>query len=92
MLNIVAAPKKINSMLDIRLIHKREARLHWVLNRFIRVLRIQNQAAEPQNTPKVSNSACAKFSIWSLSPRAAKIAAKENIVSGLVSVRNMLEK
>ena len=84
-------PKIVIIAPETRLIHKSHRVFNLFLNRLMTLVRIIHQRFEPENTPSTTTVAETKFLLVLPTPIPAKMAAKERMVSGLVSVKKNVE-
>ena len=76
---------------EIQFTNFRELVLNFDLNKFTPLLRIIHQRAEPNMTPRTIDVAEIKLPFELPNPRPANMAAKDNIVIGLVMVRKNVD-
>jgi hypothetical protein len=84
-------PKSVIIIPEIRLIHRSHCGVIFFLNTLIPLVRIIHQRVEPENTPSTTAVAERTLLLALPTPIPAKMAAKERIVSGLVSVSKKVE-
>ena len=86
-----AIPKIVIIVPETRLIHKSHWAFNFFLKRLMALVSIIHQRVEPENTPRTTAVAEIKFLLALPTPMPAKMAAKERMVSGLVSVKKNVE-
>src|SRR6266487_1009979 len=86
-----STPKRVIMAPEILLIHRSHCGVIFFRSRLIPLVRIIHHKVEPENTPSTTVVAEKKLLLAPPTPIPAKIAAKERIVSGLVSVSKNVE-